>query len=68
MDRGCADIHEGMEMVSVRDLDTALVDADCVVIATDHSAYDWGKIAGVASMVMDARRVVYLRRYANFYQ
>ena len=33
-----------MEMVSVRDLDAALEEADCVVITTDHSAYDWGEM------------------------
>lgn len=45
-------------MVSVRDLDAALAEADYVVITTDHSAYDWGEIAWAASMVMDTRRVV----------
>jgi len=50
--------HEGMEMASVRDLDAALAEADCVVIATDHSAYDWEKIARAASMVVDTRRVI----------
>jgi len=32
--------HDGMEMASVRDLDAALAEADCVVIATDHSVVD----------------------------
>jgi len=50
--------HEGMEMVSVRDLDAALAEADCAVIATDHSVVDWGEIARVASLVVDTRRVV----------
>ena len=44
-------------MASVRDLDVTLTEADCVVIATGHSAYDWGEIAGKASLVMDTRRV-----------
>ena len=50
--------HESMEMASARDLDAALEEADCVVIATDHSAYDWGEIASKASLVVDTRRVV----------
>ena len=50
--------HEGMEMVSVRDLDAALEAADCVVITTDHTAYEWGEIARVASLVVDMRWVV----------
>ena len=36
--------HEGMEMVGVTDLLLALRLADCVVIATDHSTYDWKSI------------------------
>jgi len=32
--------HKGMEIASVRDLDTALEEADCVVIARDHLAVD----------------------------
>jgi UDP-N-acetyl-D-mannosaminuronate dehydrogenase len=35
-----------------------LAEADCVVIATDHSAYDWGEIASKASLVVATRRVV----------
>ena len=33
--------YEGLTMAAVADLDTALQEADCVIIATDHSAYDW---------------------------
>jgi len=51
-----------MEMASVRDLDAALAEADCVVIATDHSVVDWGEIARVAEMVVDTQRVVDTRR------
>jgi UDP-N-acetyl-D-glucosamine dehydrogenase len=50
--------HEGMEMASAPDLDAALAEADCVVIATDHSAYDWEEIASKSSLVVDTRRVV----------
>ena len=50
--------HEGMEMVSVSDLDVALSMVDCVVIATDHSAYRWDDIARKAALVVDTRHVI----------
>ncbi len=50
--------HEGMEMVGVQDLDTALKMADCVVIATDHSIYKWADIVDKAALVVDTRHVV----------
>ncbi|MCX6050409.1 MAG: nucleotide sugar dehydrogenase [Chloroflexi bacterium] len=50
--------HEGMEMVGVQDLDTAIKMADCVVIATDHSAYDWADIARKAPLIVDTRHVI----------
>jgi UDP-N-acetyl-D-glucosamine dehydrogenase len=50
--------HDGMEMVSETDLAAALQRADCVVIATDHSAYDWTEIAGKAAQVVDTRHVI----------
>ncbi|MCX6043961.1 MAG: nucleotide sugar dehydrogenase [Chloroflexi bacterium] len=50
--------HEGMEMVGVQDLDTALKMADCIVIATDHSVYNWADIVEKASLVVDTRHVI----------
>jgi UDP-N-acetyl-D-glucosamine dehydrogenase len=50
--------HDGMEMVSVTDLDAALAAADCVVIATDHSAYDWPRIRRNATILVDTRNVM----------
>ena len=44
--------------VSEPDVDAALSAADCVLIVTDHSAYDWAKIAGPARCVVDTRHVV----------
>ena len=35
-----------------------VAEADCVVIATDHSVVDWGEIGQRASLVVDTRRVV----------
>lgn len=45
-------------MVGVQDLDTALKMADCVVIATDHSAYDWAAVARKAPLIVDTRHVL----------
>ena len=50
--------HEGMAMESAPDLDAALGDADCVVVATDHSAYDWPEISRRARLVVDTRHAI----------
>ncbi|MBX3012070.1 MAG: nucleotide sugar dehydrogenase [Caldilineaceae bacterium] len=50
--------HEGMEMVSVTDLDVALRMVDCVVITTDHDAYRWDDVARKATLVVDTRHVM----------
>lgn len=49
--------HEGMAMVSVTNLAQAVLDADCVVIVTDHTVYDWNSITTQASLVVDTRHV-----------
>ena len=49
--------HEGMEMVGVTDLALALRLADCVVIVTDHSTYDWSLIAAYTTTIVDTRHV-----------
>lgn len=35
--------------------DAALAEADCVVIATNHSAYDWARVVQTATLVVDTR-------------
>ena len=45
-------------MVGVQDLNTALKMADCVVIATDHSAYEWADIKRKAHLIVDTRHVL----------
>ena len=50
--------HEGVEMVSITQLDQELIDADAVLIATDHSCYDWKRVAGLAKVLVDTRHVV----------
>ena len=44
-----------MEMVAVDDLEGAVAKADCVVITTDHSDYDWDAIHQNARLVVDTR-------------
>ncbi|NBC17389.1 MAG: nucleotide sugar dehydrogenase [Bacteroidetes bacterium] len=47
--------HDGLESTCVPDLDAALASADCVVITTDHSDYDWPAIREAAALVVDTR-------------
>ncbi len=48
-------IEDGVEHTSVTDLDAALAEADCVVVATDHSSYDWAEIVAKAIVLVDTR-------------
>ncbi len=50
--------YDGLEMVRIEDLETALASADCVVIATDHDAYDWPMVKARAQLVIDTRHVL----------
>jgi UDP-N-acetyl-D-glucosamine dehydrogenase len=50
-------LHNGQGFSSEPDLDRALRDADCVMIVTDHSAYDWPAIAAQAKLIVDTRHV-----------
>lgn len=49
---------DGLEMASVPELEDALNGADCVVIATDHSTYNWESIAAQARLIVDTRHVI----------
>ncbi len=49
--------HDGMEMVGVTDLVLTLQLADCIVIATDHTAYDWHTIIAETRLVVDTRHI-----------
>jgi UDP-N-acetyl-D-glucosamine dehydrogenase len=51
--------HEGLDMVGVLDLGAALPHSDCVLIATDHSDYDWQCIQQLADTIVDTRRALY---------
>ena len=50
--------EHGLALTSVTDLDAELAAADCVVVATDHSAYSWADVAAKASVVVDTRRAL----------
>jgi UDP-N-acetyl-D-glucosamine dehydrogenase len=50
--------YEGMAMDSETDLASALAHADCVVVATDHSTYDWQAVSQQARLIVDTRHVV----------
>ena len=50
--------HDGMAMTGESDLEAALDAADCVVVATDHSAYDWADIARRSRVLVDTRHVI----------
>ena len=50
--------EDGHELHSEDDLDAALASADCTVIVTDHSDYDWDQIAEKARLVVDTRRAI----------
>jgi UDP-N-acetyl-D-glucosamine dehydrogenase len=40
------------------DLNAAVAAADCVVVCTDHSAYDWQDLAGRAGLIVDTRNAL----------
>jgi UDP-N-acetyl-D-glucosamine dehydrogenase len=50
--------HEGWEMVSVPDLESAIREADCVVIVTNHSSYDYAAILKDAKLIVDTRNAL----------
>ena len=45
-------------MQSVELSDEALAGYDCVLVATNHSAYDWASIAAHASLIVDTRNAL----------
>jgi len=49
--------QEGIDLVS-EDLDEALPVADCVVVISNHSSYDWSEIAQQAKLIVDTRHAL----------
>jgi UDP-N-acetyl-D-glucosamine dehydrogenase len=54
--------YPDMDLKSVPATPARLRAADAVIIATDHSAYDFDRIAGTARLVIDTRNAVKRRR------
>ncbi len=50
--------HSGAELRGESDLDAALDSADCALIVTDHSSYDWAAVAARARLIVDSRRAL----------
>lgn len=50
--------HEGLEMASVPELMPAVRQADCVVIITNHSCYDYGALLQEAQLIVDTRNAL----------
>lgn len=50
--------HNGFELTGEPELEPALTAADCVVVVTDHSVYDWASVAAQACCAVDTRSVL----------
>ncbi len=45
-------------LTGVSDLPAALAESDCVIVATDHSSYDWEQIRARAGLIVDTRHAL----------
>lgn len=50
--------HEEWEMESIKDLNNGIEKADCVVIVTNHSAYDYAEILENSLLIVDTRNAL----------
>jgi UDP-N-acetyl-D-glucosamine dehydrogenase len=50
--------HDGWTLTSVADLLGEIKSADCVVIVTNHSSYDYAEILNAASLLVDTRNAL----------
>lgn len=50
--------HDGWHMDSVVDLQRAIIEADCVVIITNHKAYDYPAILESSKLIVDTRNAL----------
>ena len=57
--------HDGIELKRVADLDQAVKTADCVVIVTNHSVYDYPRILESAARIVDTRNAMGEARWDN---
>lgn len=54
----CLPAHNGYRLAGEHDWQRAVVEADCVVVATHHSSYDWRWLADHPTVVVDSRHVL----------
>lgn len=57
--------HDGAERTSVTDLMSAVNQADCVVIVTNHSTYDYPRIVEASKLLVDTRNALGSARRSN---
>lgn len=57
--------HDGANLLSVTELMPAVSQADCVVIVTNHSNYDYPGIVEAAKIVVDTRNALGAARRSN---
>jgi UDP-N-acetyl-D-glucosamine dehydrogenase len=50
--------QEAFQLKSVPSLEAAVEKADCIVITTDHSGYNWKKILDQARLIVDTRNAL----------
>jgi UDP-N-acetyl-D-glucosamine dehydrogenase len=50
--------HHDLQMKSIELSPAALKSYDCVLIATNHAAYDWQMIADNARLIIDTRNAL----------
>ncbi len=50
--------QDELRMESVKDLDAAVREADCVVIVTNHTTYDYPKILKESKLIVDTRNAL----------
>ncbi len=50
--------YDGLALKSITDLEKELAEADCVVVVTDHSSYDWEMVSKHARLLVDTRHVL----------
>lgn len=50
--------HEGWQIESIKDLDAEVKAADCVVIVTNHKAYNYDSILANAKLIVDTRNAL----------
>ena len=55
--------HNGFEMAGEPDLAAALAAADCAVVVTDHSSYDWAAIRRQVRLIVDTRHAIEHRKF-----